>query len=67
MAALRTALNALHETEITLDDQAYVVRGETKRTVGKVLQACGVAIPPPLRPAGTTASTDGAAVTASRH
>jgi hypothetical protein len=28
-----------------------VVRSETKGTVGKVFQACGVAIPPALRPA----------------
>ena len=43
-------LNALHETEITLDNQAYVVRSETKRTVGKVFQACGVASRPPCAP-----------------
>ena len=60
-------LNALHETEITLDNQAYVVRSETKRTVGKVFQACGVAIPPALRPADAPTTTDGASVTATRH
>ena len=60
-------LNALHETAITLDGQAYVVRSETKGTVGKVFQACGVAIPPALRPADAPATTDGAAVTDSRH
>lgn len=60
-------LNALHETAITIDRQAYVVRSETKRTVGKVFQACGVAIPPALRPADVPATTDGSAVTVSRH
>ena len=44
-------LNQLHETTIQIDDHAYVVRSETKGTVGKVFQACGVAIPPALRPA----------------
>ena len=44
-------LDHLHETAIQLNDQAYVVRSETKGTVGKVFQACGVAIPPALRPA----------------
>jgi hypothetical protein len=60
-------LNALHETAITLEDQAYVVRSETKRTVGKVFQACGVAIPPALRPADAPVTTGGSAVTTSRH
>jgi transposase len=44
-------LNQLHETTIEIDDHAYVVRSETKGTIGKVFQACGVAIPPALRPA----------------
>jgi Transposase DDE domain len=57
-------LDALHETEITIDRHAYVVRSEAKRTVGKVFQACGVAIPPALRPANTPATTDGSAVPA---
>ena len=39
-------LDALHETRITIDGHAYVVRSEAKRPVGKVFQACGVAIPP---------------------
>ena len=42
-------LDALHETTITLDTRAYVVRSEAKGTVGKVCQACGVALPPVLR------------------
>ncbi len=42
-------LDALHETTITIDTRAYVVRSEAKRTAGKVFQACGVALPPALR------------------
>ena len=49
-------LNALHETTITIDRHAYHVRSEAKRTVGKVFQACGVAIPPALRPADDPAA-----------
>ena len=44
-------LNQLHETTIEIHDHRYVVRSEIKGTVGKVFQACGVAIPPALRPA----------------
>ena len=40
----------LHETTIHIDDHAYIVRSETKGTIGKVFQACGVAVPPVLRP-----------------
>jgi transposase len=42
-------LEALHETTITIEERAYVVRSEAKRTAGKVFQACGVALPPTLR------------------
>ena len=49
-------LNALHDTTITIDRHAYHVRSEAKRTVGKVFQACGVAIPPALRPADDPAA-----------
>jgi transposase len=44
-------LNQLHETTIDIDDHAYIVRSETKGSIGKVFQACGVAVPPALRPA----------------
>lgn len=50
-ADLMRDLDALHETRVTIDGHAYLVRSEAKRTVGKVFQACGVAIPPALRPA----------------
>ncbi len=49
-------LNALHDTTITIDRHAYHVRSEAKWTVGKVFQACGVAIPPALRPADDPAA-----------
>lgn len=44
-------LGQLHETRIEIERHSYVVRSETKGTVGKVFQACGVAVPPALRPA----------------
>ena len=44
-------LNQLHETTIQIENHEYIVRSETKGTIGKVFQACGVAIPPALRPA----------------
>ena len=42
-------LNALHETTISIDTRAFVVRSEAKGTAGKVFQACGVAMPSVLR------------------
>jgi len=42
-------LDALHDTTITIEDRAYIVRSEAKRTAGKVFQACGVAMPHALR------------------
>ena len=44
-------LSQLHETTIEIDGRAYIIRSETKGTIGKVFQACGVAIPPALRAA----------------
>jgi transposase len=44
-------LDRLQEVEMSIQGKSYVVRTETKGTVGKVFQACGVALPPPLRPA----------------
>jgi transposase len=44
-------LQQLHETTIEIEGHRYIVRSETKGTVGKVFQACGVAIPPALRAA----------------
>jgi transposase len=44
-------LNQLQETTIEIEGHPYVIRSETKGTVGKVFQAAGVAIPPALRAA----------------
>jgi hypothetical protein len=44
-------LDQLQEVQISLDGKSYVVRTETKGTLGKVFQACGVALPPTLRSA----------------
>ena len=44
-------LNRLQEVEMNIDGKSYVVRTETKGTVTKVLQACGIALPPTLRSA----------------
>jgi transposase len=46
-------LDRLQEVEISLQGKSYIVRTETKATVGKVFQACGVSLPPTLRPAGS--------------
>jgi transposase len=47
-------LDRLQEVEMSLDGKNYVVRTETKGTVGKVFQACGVALPPTLRSANAS-------------
>jgi hypothetical protein len=44
-------LNSLQEMEITTEGKRYFLRTETEGTIGKVFQACGVALPPTLRPA----------------
>ena len=43
-------LNDLRELEITADGKRFLLRTETGKTTGKVFQACGVALPPTLRP-----------------
>jgi transposase len=40
----------LVETEINVEGKGYVIRGEARGVAGKVAQACGVALPPTLRP-----------------
>jgi hypothetical protein len=45
-------LDRLQQIEIHLDGKGYVLRNEVQGCVGKVFQACGVAIPPTLRPGG---------------
>jgi hypothetical protein len=44
-------LDHLQQVEMSLQGKSYVLRTETKGTAGKVFQACGVALPPTLRPA----------------
>ena len=43
-------LDNLMEMELTVQGKGYVLRNETNGTVGKVAQACAVALPPILRP-----------------
>lgn len=43
-------LDNLLEMEVSLSGKGYVFRSEAKGTTGKVFQACGVALPPALRP-----------------
>ncbi len=40
----------LVETEISVQGKGYVIRSEARGVAGKVAQACGVALPPTLRP-----------------
>ena len=42
-------LDNLLELEVSVNGKGYIIRNETKGTVGKVSQACGVALPPTLR------------------
>jgi len=42
-------LDNLLELEMTINDKGYIIRNETKGTVGKVAQVCGAALPPTLR------------------
>jgi len=43
-------LDGLTEMELTVQGKGYVLRSETKGTIGKVAQACGLTLPPTLRP-----------------
>jgi hypothetical protein len=43
-------LAALHEVEVREDEQWYLLRTALQGVTGKVLQAAGAAIPPPVRP-----------------
>jgi transposase len=47
-------LDRFQEVEITLQGKNFIVRTETKATIGKVFQSCGVALPPILRSAETS-------------
>jgi len=50
---VRQDLRALAQTEVRERDQWYVLRSPLQETTGKVLQAAGIAIPPPVRPASS--------------
>src|SRR5450432_2015575 len=43
-------LDNLIEMEVAISGKGYVFRGQTPGVAGKVFQACGVAMPPALRP-----------------
>jgi transposase len=43
-------VDSLQEVELEVDSKRYLLRNETKGTAGRVFQACGVALPPVLRP-----------------
>ena len=47
---IRQDLQALDEAEVREGDNWYLLRGPLQGVAGKVLQATGVAIPPPVRP-----------------
>ncbi|HPA48341.1 MAG TPA: IS1634 family transposase [bacterium] len=42
-------LDHLLETEISVQGKGYIIRSESKGTIGKVAQACKIALPPALR------------------
>jgi hypothetical protein len=43
-------LDNLAEMEVAINGKGYVFRGQTTGVAGKVFQACGVALPPLMRP-----------------
>lgn len=47
---IRQDLQALDQAEVRQGDQWYLLRSPLQGVAGKVLQAAGVAIPPPVRP-----------------
>ena len=48
--AIRQDLETLAEVEVREGDQWYLLRSPLQGVAGKVLQAVGVAAPPPVRP-----------------
>ena len=51
-------LDNLIEMEVTISDKGYIFRGQSSGVAGKVFQACGVALPPILRPVETGGQVD---------
>jgi hypothetical protein len=41
--------------EVAINGKSYVFRGQTTGVTGKVFQACGVALPPLMRPSSPAA------------
>ena len=62
-AARRRDLLALAEVEVRDADHWYLRRTALQGTAGKVCQAAGVSIPPPLRPLEIVVPTDKCALT----
>jgi hypothetical protein len=48
-------LDNLVEMEVAINGKGYVFRGQTTGVTGKVFQACGVALPPLMRPSSPAA------------
>ncbi|MFH1015674.1 MAG: transposase, partial [Chloroflexota bacterium] len=48
---IRQDLEALAQVEVREGKQWYLLRTALQGVAGKVLQAAGVAVPPPVRPA----------------
>ena len=48
-------LDNLAEMEVAINGKGYVFRGQTTGVAGKVFQACGVALPPLMRPSSAAA------------
>lgn len=47
----------LVEMEVSVEGKGYVIRSDSRGVVGKVAQACGVALPPTLRPCAPSPET----------
>jgi hypothetical protein len=48
-------LDNLVEMEVAINGKGYVFRGQTTGVAGQVFQACGVALPPRIRPSSPAA------------
>ena len=48
-------LDNLAEMAVAIHGKGYVFRGQTTGVAGKVFQACGVALPPLMRPSSAAA------------
>ena len=62
-ADIRRDLLALAEVEVRDDDHWYLLRTTLQGVAGKVCQAAGVSIPPPMRPLENVVPTDHRALT----